>query len=89
VGGFVPLDQVVAEEDNDESVGDNTNDMTTEGATVPTQLLGGGEHFEDVVLEVRQGRRRSYNGVRLPRERLAEDLVREYNYRRPRPRGTK
>jgi hypothetical protein len=89
VGGFVPLDQVVAEEDNDESVGDNTNDMTTEGATVPTQLLGGGEHFEDVVLEVRQGRRRSYNGVRLPRERLAEDLVRENNYRRPRPRGTK
>jgi DDE superfamily endonuclease len=86
MGGFVPLDQLVA--DNDE-MNNNNNEMADDNTTVPTQLLGGGEHFDDVPGEVRQAARRRYNGVRLPRERLAEDIVQENNYRRPRPRGTK
>jgi hypothetical protein len=70
MGGFVPLDHLGA--DNNEMADDNT--------TVPTQLLGGGEHFDDVPEEVRQAARQRYNGVRLPRERLAEDIVQENNY---------
>ena len=62
-------------------------DVTMENR-VPRQLIGGGEHFEDVPREVREVRRRRFNDVRLPRERLAEDVVRENNYRRPRLRGT-
>jgi hypothetical protein len=41
-GGFVPLHHLGA--DNNEMADDNT--------TVPTQLLGGGEHFDDVPEEV-------------------------------------
>jgi hypothetical protein len=83
--GFVPLDQLVA----DDNEINNNNEMADDNTTVPMQLLGGGEHFDDVPGEVRQAARRRYNGVRLPRERLAEDIVQENNYRRPRPRGTK
>jgi hypothetical protein len=75
--GFVPLDHL----------GTNNNEMADDNTTVPMQLFGGGDHFEDVPEEVRQVAR--YNGVRLPRERLAEDIVQENNCRRPRPRGTK
>jgi hypothetical protein len=79
IAGFVPLDHLGA--DNSEKADDNT--------TVPTQLLWGGEHFDDVPEEVQQAARWRYNGVRLPRERLAEDIVQENNYRQPQPRGTK
>jgi hypothetical protein len=64
------------------------NDGNTTDIPVPTQLIGGGDHFEDVPREIREGHRRRYNDTRLPRERLAEDIVRENNYRRPRLRGT-
>jgi hypothetical protein len=61
---------------------------TVDENRVPRQLIGGGDHFEDVPRDVREGRRRRYNEIRLPRERLSEDVIRENNYRRPRPRGT-
>jgi hypothetical protein len=67
------------------------NDRMDEGidnGVVPVQLIGGGEHFEDVPAEIRQMTRRRYNNIRLPREKLAEDTVMENNYQRPRPRGT-
>ena len=64
------------------------HDGNTEDYRVPRQLIGAGDHFEDVPREIREVRRRTYNDVRLPRERLAEDYVREHNYQRPRPRGT-
>jgi DDE superfamily endonuclease len=77
--GSVPLEDLDVDDD----------DMTDSNTTAPTQLLGGGEHFDDLPLDVRQLSRRRYVGVRLPRELLAEDIVRENNYRRPRPKGTK
>jgi hypothetical protein len=87
MGGFVPVDQLVA---NNNEMKNNNNEMADDNTTVPTQLLGGGEHFDDVPEEVQQVARRRYkNDVRLPRERLAEDIVQENNYRQPRPRGTK
>jgi len=76
--GSVPLD--VYEDDG--------HDEETVGQRIPTQLIGASDHFHDVPREIRAIRRRSYTDTRLPRERLAEDNVRENNYRRPRPRGT-
>ena len=73
--GSVPLDDI---EDSDE----------TTDHRIPTQLIGAGEHFEDVPRGIREIRRRSYSEIRLPRERLAEDYVQGNNYQRPRPRGT-
>ena len=61
---------------------------STDDNLIPRQLIGGGDHFEDIPRGVREVRRRMYQDVRLPRERLAEDYVRENNYQRPRPRGT-
>jgi hypothetical protein len=77
--GLVPLDE-----------GKSFDDGTADGMNqrIPRQLIGGGEHFQDVPREVRESRRRIHSDVRLPRERLAKDYVRENNYRRPRPRGT-
>ena len=63
-------------------------DGTHDDSWTPSQLLVGSKHFDDVPREIRITRRRLYNDVRLPRERLAEDYVKENNYRRPRPRGT-
>ena len=94
--GFVSLEQVVGGEDNDGLVADNSgfnnnidNEMAEDNAAVPTELLGAGEHYEDVSQEKRQEQRRKYKGMRLPRELLSEDIVLENNYQRPRPRGTK
>lgn len=75
--GSVPLDDVIG--DGEAAMENRTG--------IPTQLIGAGDHFDDVPREVRDGRRRELQNVRLPRERLAEDYVRENNYRRPRPRG--
>ena len=57
----------------DESTG--SDDGNDEGIGIPRQLIGAGDHFEDVPREVRDFRRRTYNDTRLPRERLAEDFV--------------
>ena len=96
-GGFVSLQQVVGAEGNNDGMvgGDNglnnniNNETADDNAAVPMELLGAGEHFEDVAQEQRQEQRRRYHGIRLPRELLAEDIVLENNYQRPRPRGTK
>jgi hypothetical protein len=69
--------------DNDDRMDEKVDD-----GVVPVQLIGGGEHFEDVPGEICQIRGQRYNNIRLPREQLEEDSVRENNYRRPRPRGT-
>ena len=70
--------------------GTSFDDGTADGMNqrIPRQLIGGGEHFQDVPREVRESRRRIHSDMRLPRERLAKDYVRANNYRRPRPRGT-
>mgnify|MGYP002784929136 FL=1 len=75
--GSIPVDVTNYDEDG-----------THDDSWTPSQLLGGSEHFDDVPRQIRVTRRRLYNDVRLPRERLAEDYVKENNYRRPRPRGT-
>ena len=77
VTGSIPLEEVCTRDDGD-----------SEGNFVPRELIGGSDHFDDVPREVRASRSRSFIDIRLPRERLAEDYVRENNYRRPRPRGT-
>jgi DDE superfamily endonuclease len=74
--GSVPLEQL-----DDDTADDNT--------TVPRQLIDGGEHFDDLPSDIRKISRRRYLGARLPREFLAEDIVRENNSRQPRPKGTK
>jgi hypothetical protein len=79
--GFVQLE--------DGGAHDDRMDATIDDGAVPVELIGGGEHFEDVPGEIRQVRGRRYNNIRLPREQLAEDSVRENNYRRPRPIGTR
>lgn len=76
--GSVPLDESTLVLD----------DGSQEEILVPRQLIGAGDHFEDIPREIREVRRRGYNDTRLPREVLAEDYVRENNYQRPRPRGT-
>ena len=43
------------------------DNVSGEGRSIPRQLLGAGEHFEDVPREIRDIRRRSYNDTRLPR----------------------
>ena len=78
--GSVPLE--------DATVMEGVENDNRDEYRVPRQLIGAGDHFEDVPREIREIRRRAYNDVRLPRERLAEDVVRENNYQRPRPRGT-
>ena len=77
VVGSVPLDEET-----------DVNNGNADGLSrIPRQLIGGSDYFEDVPRGIREIRRRSYNDTRLPRERLAEDYVRENNYQRPRPRG--
>ena len=78
--GSVPLEDAIVMEGVE-------NDSRDE-YRVPRQSIGAGDHFEDVPREIREMRRRAYNDVRLPRERLAKDVVRENNYQQPRPRGT-
>jgi hypothetical protein len=65
------------------------DDMADGNTTVPRQLIGGGEYFDDLPSDIWQLSRRRYLGVQLPRELLAEDIVKENNYLRPRPKGTK
>jgi hypothetical protein len=48
--------------DNDDRMDENIDD-----GVVPVQLIGGGEHFEDVPGEIRQIRGRRYNNIRLPK----------------------
>ena len=79
LNGSVPLEHLDGDYD----------DMADDNTTVPRQLIDGGDHFDDLPSDIRQLSRRRYLGVRLPRELLAEDIVRENNYRRPRPKGTK
>jgi hypothetical protein len=64
-------------------------DIADDNTTVPRQLIDGGEHIDDLPSDIWQLSRRRYLGVQLPRELLAEDIVRENNYRQPRPKGTK
>jgi hypothetical protein len=78
--GSIPLE--------DRGAHDDRMDEDIDNGVVPVQLIGGGEHFEDVPGEICQMTRRRYNIIRLPREKLAEDTVMENNYQRPRPRGT-
>jgi len=69
------------------AVHDGTSGDGTAETRIPRELIGAGDHFDDVPREIRETRRREYSDIRLPRERLAEDYVRENNYQRPRPRG--
>jgi hypothetical protein len=58
-GGFVSLQQVVGAEGNNDGIvgGDNglnnniNNETADDNAVVPMELLGAGEHFEDVAQE--------------------------------------
>jgi hypothetical protein len=87
--GSIPLEDGGAHNDRmDENVDNNDRmDENVDNGVVPVKLIGG-EHFEDVPGEICQIRGQRYNNIRLPREQLAEDAVRENNYQRPRPRGT-
>lgn len=60
-----------------------------ENTALPEQLLHGGEHFDDdpnAEIRNRGYARQRDNGCLLPRELLA-NMVKEGDYRRPRPRG--
>jgi hypothetical protein len=78
--GSIPLEDRGAHDDGMDGAHDDGMDDDGDDGVVPVQLIGGGEHFEDVPGEVRQITRRRYNNIRLPRELLAEDTVRENNY---------
>ena len=73
--------------ENSTAVGDDGNVDGANEYMIPRQLIGAGDHFEDVPREVRDSRRRSFLDSRLPRERQSEDYVQDNNYQRPRPRG--
>jgi hypothetical protein len=80
--GSIPLEDGGAHDDRTDEKVDNEDrmDENVDNGVVPVQLIGGGEHFEDVPGEIRQIRGQRYNNIRLPREQLAEDSVRENNY---------
>jgi hypothetical protein len=68
-GSILPLEDWGAHDDGMDDDGDDGD-----GRVVPVQLIGRGEHFEDVPGEVHQITRRRYNNIRLPRECLQRTL---------------
>lgn len=58
----------------------------TNQQAVPCQLIGGGEHFDDIDRNERRRRQRQFNNILLPRERLLASVV-DQDLRRPVPRG--
>ena len=53
---------------------------------VPRQLIGGGEHFDDIDRNERRRRQRRFNNILLPRERLLASVI-DQDLRRPVPQG--
>jgi hypothetical protein len=56
-------------------------DLDTNQA-IPRQLLGGGDHFDDMDRNERRRRQRQFNNILLPRERLLAAVV-DQDLRRP------
>jgi DDE superfamily endonuclease len=63
--------------------------MEVDGRTdvlLPTQLIGGGDHFEGVPRSVRRRVQRSFEGIQLPRDRLHARIM-DLDLQRPMPRS--
>ena len=52
---------------------------------IPCQLLGGGDHFDDIDRNERRRRQRQFNNIVLPHERLLATVV-DQDLQQPVPR---